>query len=193
MFVTTNISYALGPGAAWIPHQPWCVALISAVLVLGLAWTAVRGLSLGKWLHNVGAFAMFLAYGALIILPFIGLARGELKEYHPLQLAAPTVSLFFCLNIFTKLAVGALRGFEYVAILAGEARAPQEALVGVGASEAVARGALDVLVTGRALVLEVAAGDAGRIAAALEELGYSDVSTAKDLAGRDRVVEGVRP
>ena len=70
---------------------------------------------------------------------------------------------------------------------------PQEALVGVGASEAVARGALDVLVTGRALVLEVAAGDAGRIAAVLEELGYSDVSTAKDLAGRDRVVEGVRP
>ena len=45
---------------------------------------------------------------------------------------------------------------------------PQEALVGVGASEAVARGALDVLVTGRALVLEVAAGDAGRIAAVLE-------------------------
>jgi release factor glutamine methyltransferase len=70
---------------------------------------------------------------------------------------------------------------------------PQEALVGVGATEAVARGALDVLGTGRALVLEVAAGDAGRIAAFLEELGYSDVSTAEDLAGRDRVVEGVRP
>jgi release factor glutamine methyltransferase len=70
---------------------------------------------------------------------------------------------------------------------------PREALVGVGATEAVARGALDVLGTGRALVLEVADGDAGRIAVLLEELGYSDVSTAKDLAGRDRVVEGVRP
>jgi len=70
---------------------------------------------------------------------------------------------------------------------------PREALVGVGATEAVARGALDVLGTGRALVLEVADGDAGRIAVLLEELGYSDVSTAKDFAGRDRVVEGVRP
>jgi release factor glutamine methyltransferase len=70
---------------------------------------------------------------------------------------------------------------------------PREALVGVGATEAVARGALDVLGTGRALVLEVADGDAGRIAALIEELGYSDVSTAEDLAGRDRVVEGVRP
>jgi amino acid transporter len=124
MFVTTNISYALGPGAAWMPNKPWCVMLISAMLVLGLTWTAARGLSLGKWLHNVGAFAMFLAYGALILLPFIGLARGELKEYRPLQWAPPTVSIFFCLNIFTKLAVGALSGFEYVAILAGEARAP---------------------------------------------------------------------
>jgi release factor glutamine methyltransferase len=70
---------------------------------------------------------------------------------------------------------------------------PREALVGVGATEAVARCALDVLVAGGALVLEVAAGDARRVASLLEALGYSDVSTSEDLAGRDRVVEGVRP
>jgi release factor glutamine methyltransferase len=69
---------------------------------------------------------------------------------------------------------------------------PREALVGVGATEAVARGALDVLGPGRALVLEVAARDAGRVAVLLEDLGYADVTTAQDLAGRDRVVEGVR-
>jgi release factor glutamine methyltransferase len=69
---------------------------------------------------------------------------------------------------------------------------PRDALVGLGATEAIARGALDVLVAGGALVLEVAAGDAGRVASLLEELGYSHVSTTEDLAGRDRVVEGVR-
>src|ERR1700737_2365017 len=37
---------------------------------------------------------------------------------------APTISIFYCFNIFSKLAVGALSGFEYVAILAGETRAP---------------------------------------------------------------------
>jgi glutamate:GABA antiporter len=124
MFVTTNISYAIGESAAWMPNSKWCVSLISCALVAGLGGTAVRGLSLGKWLHNVGAFAMLLVYGALIALPFIGLARGELKEYHPLQIAAPTMSIFYCLNIFTKLSVGALSGFEYVAILAGETRSP---------------------------------------------------------------------
>src|SRR5207248_2988749 len=124
MFTTTNISYAIGPGAAWMPNSKWCVSLISAALVTSLGWTCVRGLSLGKWLHNVGAFAMLLVYGALICLPLVGLVRGELKSYQPLQLALPTMSIFYCFNIFSKLSVGALSGFEYVAILAGETRAP---------------------------------------------------------------------
>jgi amino acid transporter len=124
IFTTTNISYALGPNFAWMPDSKWCVSLISAALVGGLGWTCVRGLSLGKWLHSVGAFAMFTVYGALILLPLLGLVRGDLKSYHPLQFALPTMSIFFCFNIFSKLSIGALSGFEYVAILAGETRSP---------------------------------------------------------------------
>src|SRR5205814_2545370 len=124
MFVTTNISYAIGAGAAWMPNSKWCISLISAALVGVLGWACVRGLALGKWLHNVGAFAMLVVYAALILLPLLGLARGELKTYQPLQLALPAMSIFYCFNIFSKLAVGALSGFEYVAILAGETRAP---------------------------------------------------------------------
>lgn len=122
MFVTTNISYALG--ADWMPNNKWCVSLISCALVVGLGLACVRGLSLGKWLHNIGAFAMFLVYAALIFLPLLGLARGEVKNYRPLPLALPTMSIFYCFNIFSKLAVGGLSGFEYVAILAGETRSP---------------------------------------------------------------------
>jgi amino acid transporter len=124
MFVTTNISYAIGDSAVWMPNSKWCVSLISSAMVIGLGLTAVRGLSLGKWVHNVGGFAMLAVYASLIALPFFALMRGDLKEYHPLVLAAPTMSIFYCVNIFTKLAVGALSGFEYVAILAGETRAP---------------------------------------------------------------------
>jgi amino acid transporter len=124
MFITTNLSYALGETGEWMRDSKWCVVLISCVLVVGLGWTGVRGLALGKWLHNIGGFAMLLAYAALIVLPFVMLARGNLSTYRPLQIAAPTMSIFYCVNIFTKLAVGALSGFEYVGILAGEARAP---------------------------------------------------------------------
>src|SRR5205085_3951802 len=91
MFVTTNISYAIGESATWMPNNKWCVSLISCALVAGLGWTGIRGLSLGKWVHNVGALAMFLVYAALICLPLLALARGELTHYRPLQLALPTM------------------------------------------------------------------------------------------------------
>ena len=68
---------------------------------------------------------------------------------------------------------------------------PRAALVGEGATEAVARGAVPVLRPGGALVLESAEGDAGRVSDLLRTLGYIEVGIAKDLSGRDRTVEGV--
>ncbi len=124
MLITTNTSYALGESGAWMRESKWCIAIVSCVLIGGLCGIGVRGLSIGKWLHNLGGIVMFGAYGALIVLPFVSLWRGELKEYHPLAMAAPTMSLFYCLNITSKLAVGGLSGFEYVAIMAGECRSP---------------------------------------------------------------------
>src|SRR5437660_10356113 len=79
MFVTTNISYAIGDSAAWMPHSKWCVTLVSCTMVGGLGLVAVRGLSLGKWVHNVGGFTMLAVYAALIALPFIALMRGDFK------------------------------------------------------------------------------------------------------------------
>jgi release factor glutamine methyltransferase len=70
---------------------------------------------------------------------------------------------------------------------------PRSALVGEGATSAVARGALEALAPGGALVLEVSAGDAARVSALLGGLGYEHVRVTEDLAGRDRVVEGVSP
>jgi release factor glutamine methyltransferase len=67
---------------------------------------------------------------------------------------------------------------------------PQEALVGHGVTEQVARGARGALRAGGALVLEVADGTAREVAGLLTELGYDDVAATPDLAGRDRVVEG---
>jgi release factor glutamine methyltransferase len=68
---------------------------------------------------------------------------------------------------------------------------PRVALLAEGATEAIAEGAREVLRPGGALVLEVADGDAPRVAGLLRQLGYADVTTTEDLTGRDRVVEGV--
>jgi release factor glutamine methyltransferase len=66
---------------------------------------------------------------------------------------------------------------------------PHAALVGEGTTEAVAGAARDVLRSGGWLVLEVGYGDAPRVRAHLEELGYSECVSTVDLAGRERVVE----
>jgi release factor glutamine methyltransferase len=71
-------------------------------------------------------------------------------------------------------------------------REPRGALVGAGRHEAIASAVRDVLRSGGVLVLEVGDGQAPSVAASLWELGYDEVATTADLAGRERVVEGRR-
>ena len=70
---------------------------------------------------------------------------------------------------------------------------PLQALLDAGQTEAVARGALEVLRPHGAHVLEVAAGAAARVRSVLAELGYVGVATTRDLAGIERVVEAEAP
>lgn len=67
---------------------------------------------------------------------------------------------------------------------------PRRALVGRGAPEAIARAAPSVLRPGGWLVLEVADGRASAAADLLAALGFQGVSRSRDLAERERVVEG---
>ena len=123
LVVATNLSYAIGPAAAWLPSSRIFVGALNGALIAGLILVTISGLSLGKWVHNAGAILLLITYGALIALPFVAHAAGKLPTYHPIELALPAASLF-SLNIFSKMALGALSGFEYVAILAGETRSP---------------------------------------------------------------------
>jgi release factor glutamine methyltransferase len=65
---------------------------------------------------------------------------------------------------------------------------PRSARVGVGLHEELARVART-----RRLVVEVGDGQARQVARALDGIGYVDVAISRDLAGRERVVEGSRP
>src|SRR6185437_5054821 len=64
---------------------------------------------------------------------------------------------------------------------------PRSALVGEDMHARIAAAA-----EARALVFEVGAGQAEDVAGLLRRLGYRDVRVTPDLAGIDRVVEGVR-
>jgi len=123
----TYLSYALGPSAAWMTTSSWFVALSSAVILSLMVVASTIGLSVGKWVHNAGGVMMLIIFAALLVLPLIGLLSGHLREYHPFRTSIPSLSLFN-LNILGKIGFGALGGFEYVAILAGETRSPSKAV-----------------------------------------------------------------
>lgn len=119
----TYLSYAIGPSAAWMRSSSWFVALSSGVILSLMVVTSTIGLSVGKWVHNTGGIFMIAIFGAVVLLPVIGLLTGTLAEYHPFRTHLPELSLYN-LNILGKMGFGALGGFEYMAILAGETRAP---------------------------------------------------------------------
>ena len=123
VMIATNISYLLGPAFASITQHQWYTPLVSTATVVTITCVSIFGLRVGKWLQNLGGAAQFFTYSALIIVPIIALRRGTISEYHPFNAAMPAASAF-SLNIFGKMALGALSGFEYVAILAGECKNP---------------------------------------------------------------------
>src|SRR2546430_4411008 len=68
---------------------------------------------------------LIITVATLILMPFITGSRGSLANYHPFLFSFHEIKFdSHNLNVCSKLAVGALSGFEYIAILAGECRAP---------------------------------------------------------------------
>src|SRR5215211_5422083 len=123
LIVTTNISYFVGPSAAWMKNSTAMITLISFLLVIGMVLAAMRGLALGKWVHNTGGLVHLITFAILILLPLVALSRATGLQYQPFAIKFPTFSEYN-VNVASKLALGALTGFEYIAILAGETRSP---------------------------------------------------------------------
>jgi glutamate:GABA antiporter len=127
VMIATNLGYLLAPLGATFVTAWWYTAAVSASSIVGLTIISLFGVRVSKWLQNIGGTTQLLMFSALIVVPFIALRRGTASTYHPLAVAMPAFTLF-SLNVFGKMAVGALSGFEYVAILAGECRNPARSI-----------------------------------------------------------------
>jgi len=125
--IPTELSYLIGPSAAWLPESHWASIGIVFVIVAVLTITAVRGLELGKWIHNMGGIAMMTVFVALILLPLWGLMQHRISHGMELALALPPMNLR-SMALFGQMLVGALSGLEYIAIFAGESRQPAKSI-----------------------------------------------------------------
>jgi glutamate:GABA antiporter len=123
LVVTTNFSYAMGPRAAWMREHTLVITTVSTLLVIGMVLAAMRGLKVGKWVQNAGGLMLLITFAALILLPLLGLVHGNAGAYRPFAFQVPSFTAYN-INVTSKLALGGLAGFEYIAILAGETKAP---------------------------------------------------------------------
>lgn len=121
LIVGTNLSYVVGPGGEWLASNKLFLMFLNVFLIVALMSMAVRGLWLSKWLHNIGSISLMSAFAVMIGLPFYHLMQGTLPRTNAWNVAMPAFTLM-SLNIFGKMAMGALSGFEYVAVLAGETK-----------------------------------------------------------------------
>jgi glutamate:GABA antiporter len=120
--IPSEFAFMVGPSAARLPESHTFVFSLLAVLVALLAWTAVRGLGLGKWIHNVSGSAMILAFALLIAGPFWAMLHGRHVHFQPFTFALPHTDKESLALIGQILFASS--GLEYIAILAGETHSP---------------------------------------------------------------------
>jgi amino acid transporter len=119
--VPTDLAFMLGSAWSWIPASRWATLALTGGVMAGITLVAVLGLNIGKWLHNIGSVMILTAYVILLGLPVWAMAHGSPIHFEALPFEWPTPN-WFSLAVFGQMTVGALSGFEYVAILAGECR-----------------------------------------------------------------------
>src|SRR3954471_12962696 len=125
--ITQYFHYVLGPRGAALAADSTVVALVNVVILAALVVITILGLNVGKWVHKSGGVLMLTTFALLLVLPWLNLAKGTLAEFHPLATALPVASIL-SFNIAAKMGFGALGGFEYVAIHAGECRNPERTI-----------------------------------------------------------------
>ena len=123
--IADNLAYAAGPSGAWIAENKLVTLALGALLVGGLMLVALRGLALGKWIHNAGGLILLIILAGMALFALPRWFRGGAAAA-PVALAFPAVSLLN-LNLLGKMGFGAFCGFDGTAIFSGECRDPEVA------------------------------------------------------------------
>jgi len=120
--IPTEFAFMIGPRAAWVPEHHAVVFCFLIITLTALALSAVRGLALGKWIHNFSGATMIAAFATLILAPLWALMHHVSLHFSPYEFHLPDTSPVSLALIGQTLFAAA--GLEYVAIMAGESKAP---------------------------------------------------------------------
>lgn len=156
----SSLSYAFGPGAAWMADSRWLITVLNVGLFGGILAVTIPGLRIGRWLAHAGTAITVLAIALLIVLIFVHPHSSSLRPHRspqaPFSLAFPTLTLL-SVNLFSKLAFNGLTGLEQVAVFAGETRNAARAILRSAWIAAPAIALMYILMSGAMLVYTPAA------------------------------------
>ncbi|HET7349261.1 MAG TPA: APC family permease [Acidobacteriaceae bacterium] len=125
--IPSEMAYLIGPRAAWLPDNRLVSIAIVTALILLLTAAEIRGLEIGKWIHNAGGVAIMLVFVGLIGLGPWAVMRHVPVHWTPLSFEIPPHDLR-TMALFGQMMFGALCGLEYIAILAGESKSPERTI-----------------------------------------------------------------
>jgi len=119
----TYVAFAFGDKAQWMASSKGMILAASLLLVATMVVITAVGLRVGKWVINLGGLMTIFSLGLLVLLAATRHWIAGDRAAQALPLVAPPPTLL-SVSIFSKMTFGALCGFEFVAILAGECRNP---------------------------------------------------------------------
>ena len=123
-YLANGFAYAAGPLGPWmLSSKPFALSLTAGACLIVFVFN-VQGLHLAKWWSNAGALLTIVTFVAMLYLLIRAWVIGLPSAHGSFSFALPTFSIL-TLNVFSKMAVGALAGFDSSAIFAEECRKPE--------------------------------------------------------------------
>ena len=122
-----SVAYIAGPRGAWMMNSGLLIVGASTVCLLAMFVVNVRGLHLGKWVTGSGSILTLVLSVLMLFLLVRRWISGVPAAHPPFSLAMPALSIL-TLNVFTKMSIGALAGFDNSGVFAGECRKPDRDL-----------------------------------------------------------------
>ena len=122
--LANGIAYTSGPGGAWMASSKGFTLTLTLLASLIAYVLNVRGLHFAKWLSSAGSAVTIGTFLIMIFLLVRALATALPAAHTAFSLAWPGLSIA-TLNVFTKMALGGLSGFDGSAVFSEECRKPE--------------------------------------------------------------------
>jgi amino acid transporter len=122
--VASGIAYVGGSNGAWMGTSKVFALSLTALICLLVFALNVRGLHVTKWISGAGSL---LSVGVFLVMVYLLVrlwAKAKMLPDIAFSLAWPGFSLL-TLNVFTKMALFALSGFDQCSIFSEECRKPK--------------------------------------------------------------------